>query len=131
MRRHLPALLPALLAAAIATPGAAGQRSDRVPAATPTGEARSCIPLRSIRETRVRSDRVIDFVMTGRRTYRVTLPQGCPGLGFERRFGYATSLSQLCAQDIITVLNQTGGLSRGASCGLAPFQPVRIAGKTR
>jgi hypothetical protein len=123
-------LLPALILAALATSGGAADRRDRVPVATPIGKAQSCIPLRSIRESRVRSDRVIDFVTTGRRTYRVTLPQDCPGLGFEERFAYATSLSQLCSQDIITVLYQTGG-PRGASCGLAPFQPVRLEAKTR
>jgi hypothetical protein len=95
------------------------------------GKAQTCIPIRAIRETRVRSDQVIDFVMSGRRTYRVTLPQPCPQLGFERSFSYSTSLSQLCSQDIITVLRQAGGLQPGASCGLAPFQPVRLAGKTR
>ena len=124
-------LLPVLILVTVATSGGAVQRRDRVPDATPVGEARSCIPLRQIRETRVRSDRVIDFVMTGRRAYRVTLPQPCPQLGFERSFGYDTSLSQLCRQDIITVLVQAGGVRRGASCGLAPFQPVALAGKTR
>lgn len=115
----------ALLTAALAAPGAARDRKA-VPAATPSGKAQSCIPIRSIRESLVRSDRVIDFRMNGNRYYRVTLDQPCPQLGFERRFSYATSLSQLCAQDIITVL-QTGPLMRGASCGLAPFQPVTLA----
>jgi hypothetical protein len=115
----------ALVTAALASPGAARDRNV-VPAATPSGAAQSCIPIRSIRESLVRSDRIIDFRMNGNRYYRVTLDQPCPQLGFERRFSYATSLSQLCAQDIITVL-QTGPLMRGASCGLAPFQPVTLA----
>jgi hypothetical protein len=100
--------------------------ADRVPLATPVGPALSCIPIAQIRESRVRSDTVIDFVTTGRRAYRTTLPQGCPGLGFERRFAYATSLSQLCSIDIITVFS-TAPVMRGASCGLAPFQPVTLA----
>jgi hypothetical protein len=91
-----------------------------------TGPARSCVPLAQIRNSRVRSDRVIDFTTgAGREAYRVVLPQPCPQLGFEQRFSYATSLSQLCAQDIITVL-QTPGVTRGASCGLAPFQPITL-----
>jgi hypothetical protein len=97
-----------------------------VPVATAVGKPLTCIPLGRIRESRVRSDQVIDFVTRGRDVYRVTLPQACPGLGFERRFSYATSLSQLCSGDIITVLYQSGPV-RGASCGLAPFQPVRLA----
>ena len=130
------AVAAAFLLSACAAPdvGAADARAtaaaDRVPAATPVGEPQQCIPIRAIRESRVRSDQVIDFVAAGRRVYRVALPQPCPGLGFEQRFTYATSLSQLCAQDIITVLYQTGG-QRGASCGLAPFQPVRLEGGRR
>ena len=92
-----------------------------------TGPARTCVPLAQIRNSRVLSDRVIDFSTgAGRQAYRVVLNQGCPQLGFEQRFSYNTSLSQLCAQDIITVL-QGPGIMRGASCGLAPFQPIERA----
>ena len=123
-------LFPAALAIAlVSAPGAARDR-NAVPAATPAGEPLNCIPIRSIRESLVRSDDVIDFRLDGNRYYRVTLPNSCPNLGFERRFSYATSLSQLCAQDIITVFSQTPPMP-GASCGLAPFQPVTIAGKRR
>jgi hypothetical protein len=119
-------LFPAALALAVAAaPGAARDR-NAVPAATPAGKPQSCIPLRNIRETLVRNDQVIDFRMTSGRYYRVTLDQPCPQLGFERRFSYATSLSQLCQQDIITVLVGTTAMP-GASCGLAPFQPVTLA----
>ncbi|MBW6522534.1 hypothetical protein KZ810_03410 [Sphingomonas sp. RHCKR47] len=121
------AVLAACCVAAATAPVTARDR-DAVPAATPTGPARNCVPITQLRESLVRNDRVIDFRTSGGRDrfYRVTLPQSCPGLGFERRFSYGTSLSQLCAQDIITVLYQTGPM-RGASCGLAPFQPVTIA----
>ena len=88
------------------------------------GASRTCVPLTQIRNSHVLSDRVIDFGNGNRMLYRVVLPQSCPSLGFEQRFTYSTSLSQLCAQDIITVLQQTSGLTRGASCGLAPFQPI-------
>jgi hypothetical protein len=118
-------LWAALALAAAAAPGAARDR-NAVPAATPTGPAQTCVPITQLRESLVRNDSVIDFRISGDRYYRVTLPQGCPGLGFEKRFAYSTSLSQLCAQDIITVL-RTAPLMRGASCGLAPFQPVTIA----
>jgi len=118
-------ILAALALAAVASPGAARNR-DEIPVATPDGEPRNCVPLRNLRESLVRSDRIIDFRISGNRYYRVELPRACPGLNFERRFTYKTSLSQLCAQDIITVLQQTSQM-RGASCGLAPFQPVTIA----
>ena len=121
-------ILPILILLAAAAP-LTGSARDRVPVATPAGEPVSCLPLSSIRESLVRDDRTIDFVTRGRqKVYRVTLPNGCPMLGFEKSFSYATSLSQLCAQDIITVLRQGGGrIDRGASCGLAPFQPVTLA----
>ncbi|NIJ07456.1 hypothetical protein FHS31_001052 [Sphingomonas vulcanisoli] len=92
---------------------------------TPAGKPVSCVPLANIRETHVRDDRTIDFVMTGKTSYRNTLPYACPELGFEKAFSYETSLSQLCSSDIITVFrNDGGGPRRGASCGLGPFQPV-------
>jgi hypothetical protein len=87
------------------------------------GAAKDCVPISSIRATHVRSDRVIDFEMAGRETYRNTLPNPCPQLGFEERFAYATSINQLCAVDTITVL-MSPGLMRGATCGLGRFQPI-------
>ena len=123
------ASLWAAIALTAAAPGAA-RDVNAVPEATPTGPAQSCVPITQLRQSLVRNDRVIDFELGGGRYYRVTLPQGCPGLGFEKRFAYQTSLSQLCSTDIITVLQQTP-LMRGASCGLAEFQPVTIAKKAR
>ena len=115
----------AVLLAAIADPALA---RDRVPAAAPAGKAVSCIRLNQIRESRVRSDGVIDFVMRDRRVYRNVLPFACPSLGFEQRFSYATSLDQLCSTDIITVLYASPPMS-GASCGLGEFQPVTLASR--
>jgi hypothetical protein len=89
----------------------------------PSGAAQSCIPIAQIRETRVRDDRTIDFYMNNRSVYRNALPGDCPQLGFERRFAYETSLSQLCSTDIITVFMEAP-LTRGASCGLGTFQPI-------
>ena len=126
MHRVAPALLLALLAAA-------APARDRVPPATPAGPPVDCLRLADIRESLVRDDRTIDFVTRGgRRVYRVELPDGCPMLGFEKRFSYATSLDRLCSTDIITVLSETGGgLSRGASCGMSRFQPVTLAPPAR
>ncbi len=116
----------ALIALAFVATAAPAADRNRVPDATPAGEPQSCIPLQQIRESRVRDDRTIDFTMTGKRVYRNVLPAACPSLGFEQRFSYATSLSQLCSTDIITVL-YTAPVMRGASCGLGQFQPVTLA----
>ena len=122
MRRLALAFLIALTAA----PAVARD----IPAAAPAGKPLNCIPLHQIRETRVRSDGVIDFIMAGRnQVYRNTLPNGgCPSLGFEERFTYTTSLSVLCSTDIITVLRVAPTMA-GPSCGLGQFQPVTLAAR--
>lgn len=116
-----------VLTALILVAGTATARDrNAVPEATPIGEPVSCVPLRSIQSTSVHGDSVIDFHMNGGKVYRNTLPNSCPSLGFEERFLYRTSLSQLCSVDIITVLTSPG-LSQGPSCGLGTFQPVKLA----
>lgn len=124
-------ILGLILTAALITSGSIALAKDRrseLPAATETGKPVSCIAIRSIQESRVRNDNVIDFRVSNKKWYRNTLPYSCPSLGFEEAFSYSTSLSQLCSVDIITVLRNTGGrLDRGPSCGLGKFQPVEIA----
>ena len=96
------------------------------PAVKVLGEAETCIMRSQIRQSRVRSDQVIDFEMRGGRVYRNTLPNRCPRLGFEEAFSYTTSINQLCNTEIIYVLEQVGGgpPRRGAGCGLGDFVPV-------
>jgi hypothetical protein len=120
-----------LFATALLTLAAAADAKPRdIPAATPDGAAVNCLQTTRIRETRVRSDSVIDFYTLGGKVYRNTLPNSCPSLGFEEKFAYSTSTSELCNVDIITVLQSGGpGLMRGASCGLGKFQPVQLAKK--
>ncbi|OYU16477.1 MAG: hypothetical protein CFE37_00295 [Alphaproteobacteria bacterium PA4] len=93
------------------------------------GEPINCVNVRNIRQTKVVDDQTIDFVMTGNKIYRNTLPMSCPRLGFERAFMYQTSVAQLCNVDIITVLQQGGGNVRGASCGLGKFTPIEPPAK--
>jgi hypothetical protein len=123
MRKFLFASALAVLA--LGSNSAIARDRNAVPLAEPTGKPVDCVSLRSIQSTRVHGDRTIDFHMNGGKVYRNTLPISCPSLGFEERFSYKTSLSQLCSVDIITVL-QSPGLSQGPSCGLGPFQPVKL-----
>jgi hypothetical protein len=89
------------------------------------GEPKNCVTISQIRSTKVVDSRTIDFRMAGGKTYRNTLSQSCPGLKFEERFSYRTSLNQLCSVDIVRVLYSQGGqLSEGAGCGLGKFQMV-------
>ncbi|ARS26378.1 hypothetical protein [Sphingomonas sp. KC8] len=113
-----------MAAFAISSPVAAKKKPDTLVAKADAKEL-DCVNLAQIRETRVRDDNTIDFHMQGGKIYRNTLPMRCPQLGFEEKFSYKTSLSQLCSTDIITVLTTTGGgLSPGASCGLGHFQEM-------
>jgi hypothetical protein len=119
-------LLVAAAALAIGLTAASARDRNAIPEATPNGKPVSCVQTTNIRSTSVHGDSVIDFHMNGGKVYRNTLPFSCPNLGFEERFLYRTTISQLCSVDIITVL-QSPGLSQGASCGLGQFQPVTLA----
>lgn len=132
MKRVTPILISALAlalagCAADKAPGDNGHRSD-IPKAKVTGEAVSCLPIQSLRESVVRDDWTIDFRTGANKWYRNTLPRRCNGLGFERAFAYGTSQTQLCNVDIITVIQSSGGpgpMTRG-SCGLGDFTPVEL-----
>ena len=117
--------------AAVAALAACAAETDttaeiRAPAAAAVGEPVNCIQTSRIRDTDVHDDQTIDFNMLGGDTYRNTLPNRCPSLGFEERFGYQTTIGQLCSTDTITVL-RSGGIN-GPTCGLGQFVPVRLTG---
>ncbi len=135
MIARLPTLaaLAALAACAPTDPAARAERdAARIPAVTVLGEAQNCIDRSQIRQSVVRSDKVVDFEMNGGRVFRSTLPARCPALGIERAITYATSINQLCTQDIVYVLQNIGGtLQRGAGCGLGEFMPVKYATEGR
>lgn len=124
-RRRAGWMLAAIACIAATAADARTRRDPYVPDGAPV----SCIQISQIRSTDVRDDRTIDFITRGNKVYRNTLPNSCPGLGFERRFLYKTSLSQLCSVDIVTVLYNNPGLQPGASCGLGQFQPMTKAAK--
>lgn len=121
MRIAILALLPLTLAACADKPPRTAQTM------IPAGEPRTCVQINQIRSTQVIDDQTIDFRMQGGQILRNTLPNRCPGLGFERAFSYRTSIAQLCNVDIITVVVQGAGPQIGASCGLGVFQPVKPA----
>jgi len=102
------------------------QRPPATPAAVVVGPAQRCIPITAARESRIRDDWTIDFI-AGDRMWRNTLPSRCPRLRATNAFIYETSLSELCSNDIIYVLETAGGVHRGAGCGLDQFVPVKLA----
>lgn len=84
-----------------------------------------CIQTRSIRSTDVLNDSNIVFRMQGNRYYHNTLPRRCNGLSRERRFSYTTHSQSLCANDLITILSDSGfGMLDGRSCRLGRFRPT-------
>lgn len=105
-----------------ATTGEEPVKQTRLDDFEPTGEVRNCISLARIDQSDVIDDQTILFEMKGRDYYVNRLPYRCPQLGFEERYTYATSLTQLCNTDIITVLTTVG---RGASCGLGKFEQLK------
>lgn len=125
----LPLTAALMLAACAPDPEAEAARTraalDAAPAATVKGPGQNCIARSQVRNTVVRSDRVIDFEMLGGKVYRSTLPARCPGLEWDRAITYETSIDQLCTQQIVYALRTTGGtLQRGAGCSLGEFVPV-------
>ncbi len=97
--------------------------ADPAPAAEVVGEPINCIQTRQIRSSSVHDDFTIDFDMLGGQVLRNTLPNSCPGLGFERRFAHSSTTGTLCNVDTVTVLDSNG--RRLATCGLGQFVPIR------
>jgi hypothetical protein len=102
--RH--SLLTATALILVAAGGTAASSAKKEPAPVrAVGEPVSCVTLSQIRSTKVIDNSTIDFHMAGRKIYRNSLPQSCPGLKFEDHFSYKTSLNQLCSVDIVRVLH--------------------------
>ena len=121
------ALLGGMSAYALDSHDERDMRETKAPPAKIIGEAKSCINLRSIRQSKVHDDYTIDFKMRNGDIYRNELPRRCSGLGFEESFSYKTSLGQLCSTDIIDVISNTGGrIETRGSCGLGKFQKVEM-----
>ena len=92
-----------LAASAVLAPAVLNARSSKPDNLVPAGDPVNCIQLSQIRSSQVRDNQTIDFEMSGGKIYRNTLPNSCPGLGFEERFAFKTSQSQLCSVDIIKI----------------------------
>lgn len=128
MTRGPAATLLLLLPLAACAQGEARDTPPPSPAAEVAGQPQDCLPLNQFSNTRVRDDRTIDFIGSGRHVWRVTLPNRCSGLKAADSITYETSLSQLCRQDIVYPLNRFGNdFQRGAGCGLGPFVPVKLS----
>lgn len=88
-----------------------------------TGEVKSCVPMRSLRQSLILDDQTIFFEAVGRKGYMVHLPNRCPGLIREERFAYSNSFGSLCRAQIITILDSFG--RSWGSCSLGDFQEYK------
>jgi hypothetical protein len=90
-----------------------------------SNEMRNCVDLMRIDRTEVVDNDTVLFYMRNGDVYRNELKNACPTLGFEERFMYRTTLTQLCDIDVITVLQDVGfGFLPTVSCGLGKFEPI-------
>ena len=72
------------------------------------GDSQQCISLGTIDQTIVIDNKTI-LVKTKPHGYkRMDLVNTCSGLKIQGGFGYSTSTSQLCKQDVLTVIEQNG-----------------------
>jgi len=94
----------------------------------PTGIVKTCVPLRSLRNSSIIDDQTIFFKGPGRKAYFNRLPRKCSRLASEERFSYRTTIGHLCKNEIITVLDSMG--SAWNSCGLGAFEELEKKPKT-
>ncbi len=74
------------------------------------GAVQMCVPLRQIDDSRVIDDKTILLRVAGNSPYRrIDLAHECIGLTSADNFTSATTISQLCQQDILRVTQQTVG----------------------
>ncbi len=79
------------------------------------GETQMCVPLQQIDDRRVIDDKTILLKMVVGPSYkRIDLARPCSGLKSAGGFSSATSISQLCKQDILRVIQEP--LSMGSQC---------------
>lgn len=93
-----------------------------------TGEVKHCVPMRSLRQSIILSDKTIFFESIGRKGYMNQLPHECRGLLREERFAYANSFGSLCRAQIITILDSFG--RSWGSCSLGSFEEYQQKSKS-
>ncbi|MCI5044263.1 MAG: DUF6491 family protein [Aquisalinus sp.] len=89
-----------------------------------TGETESCISLRRIDQIKPLDDRNF-LVRVGRNDFYLNEVSGrCSNAdGINTRLQYRTTLSQLCRNELISVVDNSTGMNIG-SCGLGSFQKL-------
>lgn len=122
------------LLAACTTTGSNYQMSDEVAAKLAkfekTGEVQNCLSLRSIDQIKALDDRNFLIEAGANDYYLAELSSSCRGADSSlNRLQYTTSLSSLCRNEIITVVDNSTGFTVG-SCGMSDFQKLEKIDET-
>ncbi|MEM8770730.1 MAG: DUF6491 family protein [Pseudomonadota bacterium] len=90
-----------------------------------TGETRACLQLRAIDSIKAIDDRHLLIEMRSGDLYLNKTNGRCTGAtDIGTRLQYQTSLSQLCQNEIVRVVDNLTGIERGG-CGLNEFEAVQ------
>ena len=92
-----------------------------------TGEAMTCLPLHSVRDTDVVDDYAL-LVETNGAVYLNELNGRCAGLAREERYSRQSSTNSMCRGDIIRVVNSFGHTL--GSCSLGAFEKLKTLPET-
>lgn len=90
----------------------------------PAGPPVSCVNMRDLQGNRSIGEGALVFDGPPGRKWINRPPAGCPSLEFGRALRVRTSSSQLCRNEIVTVLDPVSGSEYGG-CGLGDFEPYR------
>ena len=98
------------------------EAQERLAAFERTGEVRNCIGVNRIDRIEPLDERHF-LIRVGLNDYYLNeVPGRCGGAGrFNNRIQYVTSISQLCRNEIITIVDNATGFITG-SCGLGGFE---------
>ena len=90
----------------------------------PAGPPVSCVSMRTLQGNRSVGEGAIVFDGPVGRKWVNRPPAGCPTLDSGRALRVRTSSSQLCRNDIVSVLDAVSGTEYGG-CGLGDFEPYK------
>jgi hypothetical protein len=90
-----------------------------------TGQARQCLPLRDVQQSRPVGQDVILFRTGANRWFRNDLRSNCPALRDHRTLVFRAASGSVCEMDIVDVVDVQTRTNFGF-CGLGAFTPVSL-----
>jgi len=122
MASRIVAIVLACLTLGATTEGEKSYKEKTLEGYVRTGTLEACIPLSSIKSTKVLDDSTILFYSNGGGAYLNELPDRCGPLDRNKSITYSTSLSKLCNTDIINVMDFSSSVPKLGTCGLGQFE---------